>query len=78
MVFNSLKAPEPLRGDSLLFTIRFTKIRGTYLIDLGRMKGWVETEAELNFVIKSDEKTMYVRTAQETIMIYSIRYSQTQ
>ena len=39
MVFNSLKAPEPLRGDSLLFTIRFTKIRGTYLIDLGRMKG---------------------------------------
>ena len=39
MVFNSLKAPEPLRGDGLLFTIKFTKIRGTHFIDLGRMKG---------------------------------------
>ena len=30
---------EPLRGGSLLFTTNFPEIRGTYFIDLGRMKG---------------------------------------
>ena len=38
MGFNYLKAAEPLRGDSLLFTTKFPEIPGTYLIDLGRMK----------------------------------------
>ena len=37
--FNCLKAAEPLGGDSLLFTTKFPEIPGTYLIDLGRMKG---------------------------------------
>ena len=40
MVFNCLKATEPLRGDSLLFTIQFQGGAGTHLIDLGRMKGY--------------------------------------
>ena len=39
MGFNCLKATEPLRGDSLLFTIQFPGVPGTQLIDLGRMKG---------------------------------------
>ena len=39
MGFNCLKATEPLRGDSLLFTIQFPGVYGTQLIDLGRMKG---------------------------------------
>ena len=39
MGFNCLKATEPLRGDSLLFTIQFSGVPGTQLIDLGRMKG---------------------------------------
>ena len=30
---------EPLRGGSLLFTTKFPEIPGTYLTDLGRMKG---------------------------------------
>ena len=39
MGFNCLKAIEPLRGGSLLFTIQFPEIPGTHFIDLGRMKG---------------------------------------
>ena len=38
MGFNCLKATEPLRGDSWLFTIQFPGVRGIQLIDLGRMK----------------------------------------
>ena len=34
-----LKATEPLRGDSLLFTTQFPGFPGTHLIDLRRMKG---------------------------------------
>ena len=30
---------EPLRGGSLLFTIKFLEISGTHFIDLGKMKG---------------------------------------
>ena len=30
---------EQLRGDSLLFTIKFPEIPGTHFMDLGRMKG---------------------------------------
>ena len=38
MGFNCLKATEPLRGGSLLFTTKFPEIPGTHLIDLRRMK----------------------------------------
>ena len=38
MRFNCLKASEPLRGGSLLFTARFPEIPGTHFVDLGRMK----------------------------------------
>ena len=41
MGFNYLKATEPLRGGSLRFTTKFPGIPGTYLIDTGRLKGWV-------------------------------------
>ena len=43
--FNCLKATEPLQGDSLLFTTKFPEIPGTHLIDLGRIKGWVDLGA---------------------------------
>ena len=33
---------EPLRGGSLLFTIKFPEISGTHFIDLGRMIGGVD------------------------------------
>ena len=36
---------EPLRGGSLLFTIQSPGVPGTQLIDLGRMKGWVDLGA---------------------------------
>ena len=36
---------QPLRGGSLLFTIQFPEIPGAYLIDLRRMKGWVDLGA---------------------------------
>ena len=38
IVFNCFKATEPLRGESLLFTIQSPRFSGTHLIDLGRMK----------------------------------------
>ena len=38
MRFNCLRAIEPLRGDSLLFTTNFPEIPGTHFINLGRMK----------------------------------------
>ena len=39
MGFDCLKATEPLRGDSSLFTTNFPEILGTHLIDLRKMKG---------------------------------------
>ena len=39
---NCLKATEPLRGDSLLFTTNSPGVSSTNFIDLGRMKGWVD------------------------------------
>ena len=36
---------EPLRGDSLLFIIKFPEIPGTHLIELGKTKGWVDLGA---------------------------------
>ena len=36
---------EPLRGGNLLFTIKFLEIPCTHLIDLGRMKAWVDLQA---------------------------------
>ena len=41
MGFNCLKATEPLLWCSLLFTTKFTESPGTHLMDLGRMKGWI-------------------------------------
>ena len=39
MGFNFLKASEPLRGDSLLFTSKSVGVSGTYLIYFRKMKG---------------------------------------
>ena len=41
MGFNCLK---PLWVGSLLFTIQFPEIPGTHVINLGRIKGWVDLE----------------------------------
>ena len=45
MGLNCRKASEPLRGGSLLFTTKFPEIPGTHLIDLGKIKGWVDLGA---------------------------------
>ena len=42
---NCLKASEPQRGDSLSFTTRYPDVPVTHLINIGRMKGWVEFRA---------------------------------
>ena len=42
MGFNYLKATEPLQGGSLLFTTKFQEIIGTHLINLRKMKRWVD------------------------------------
>ena len=42
MGLNCLTATEPLRGESLLFTTRSPGDPGTHLINLRRMKGWVD------------------------------------
>ena len=38
---NYLKDTEPLRGDSLLFTIQSPGVPGTHLINFGGRKGWI-------------------------------------
>ena len=43
--FNCLKAAEPLRGDSLLFTTDTPGDPGTHLIYLGKMNGRVDLGA---------------------------------
>ena len=43
--FYSLKSTEPLQRGSLLFFTQFRKIPGTHLINLGRMKGWLDLGA---------------------------------
>ena len=45
MGFNSLRATEPLAGNSLLFTTKYPEIFGIHLINLGQKKGWVNLEA---------------------------------
>ena len=45
MRFDCLKATEPLWGSNSLFTRKFPEILGTHLIELKRMKGWVDLEA---------------------------------
>ena len=48
MGFNYLKATEPLRGGSLLFTTKFQEILGTHLINL-RRKGESTLESPSDF-----------------------------
>ena len=45
MGFKCLKATEPLRGDNLLFTTRCLGGPSTHLIDLRKMKCWVDLRA---------------------------------
>ena len=45
MGFNYFKAREQLQVASLLFTIKSPEIPGIYLINLGRMTGWVDLGA---------------------------------
>ena len=45
MGFNCLKATEAIPEDSLLFTTHPTVVPDTHLIDLKRMKGWVDVQA---------------------------------
>ena len=40
---------EPLWKGSLLFTTKSLEIPGTHVIDLGRMKGWVDLGATHGF-----------------------------
>ena len=55
MGFNCLKAAEPLRGSSLLFTNKSPGEPGTYLIDLGRMKDWFDLKATHCFWARDPE-----------------------
>ena len=46
MGFNCLKATEPLRGDSLIFTTQPPGVPGTHLINFNEMKGWNNLDLE--------------------------------
>ena len=43
--FNCLKSTEPLQGGSWRFITQFREISGTHLINLRRMKGWLDLGA---------------------------------
>ena len=45
MGFHSSKAAEALPGDSFLFTIQFPRVTCNQLIDLKKMKSWVDLGA---------------------------------
>ena len=45
MGLNCLKATEPLRGDSLILTNNYPEIPVIILINIGRVKGWVDLGA---------------------------------
>ena len=45
MIFDCLKFTEPLLVESSHFTTKSPQLPSTHLIDLGRMKGWVNLEA---------------------------------
>ena len=49
MGFNCLKDTEPLWRKSLLFTTKSPGVLATHLIDLGRMKSWVDLKATQRF-----------------------------
>ena len=51
MGFNYLKATDPVRGDTLLFTPKFPEISSTDLTSLGRMKGSVDLGATYLIVL---------------------------
>ena len=44
MDVNCLKVIKPLWEDNLLFTIKFPEFPGTHLINLRKMKDWVDSE----------------------------------
>ena len=46
---NSLKATEPLKGDSFIFTTQPPGVSGTYLIHLGRRKDEFTLEPPSSF-----------------------------
>ena len=48
-LLNCLKGTKPLQGDSLLFTTQSLGVPGTHLIDLGRVKDWVNLTATQRF-----------------------------
>ena len=45
MELNCVKTTEPVRGDSLLFTTKFSEIPGTHLINFEKMNGPVDLAA---------------------------------
>ena len=45
--FNCLREAEPLIRHSLLFTIKSPEALGIHLIDIGRVKGWINLGATL-------------------------------
>ena len=47
MVLNGLKATKLVRGDSSLFTTKSPGNTVTHLIDLGRMKGWIDLATKI-------------------------------
>ena len=49
MGFNCLKATQSLQGDSLLFPTGSPGLPGTHLVDLRRIKGWVDLGATQQF-----------------------------
>ena len=44
LFFDWLKATAPLRRGSLLFTTKSPKVPSIHLVDIGRMKGYVNLE----------------------------------
>ena len=62
MGLNCLKATEPLRGDSSIFTTKFPEISGTHLTDLGRMKGLVKLGATQWILTRDPWKIEVIRS----------------
>ena len=55
MELKCLKALEQLREDTLLFTSEFLEVIGTHLINLQKMKDWVDFGATQQFWTQAPE-----------------------
>ena len=74
MTFNCLKVTELLWGGSLLFTITFSEIPGTHLIDLGGVKRRVDLGVTQGFWRRDPWIGLALKSLEDDICCFVVKY----